>query len=126
MGSPVIARLCGMALEEGIEVSFVQGLIQRLWLPLAPELRPSNWPWPLKISMLGSCDVMVCGRPSTGREKCPIGCWNFAAIVAFGEAVPVARFDRRSPDGDDRSRWPRLRKMIGIENAILWQDGKLR
>jgi len=69
--APVIARLCGMALEEGIEVSFVQGLIQRLWLPLAPELRPSNWPWPLKISMLGPCDVMVCGRPLDRPRKVP-------------------------------------------------------
>ncbi|HNN42331.1 MAG TPA: BTAD domain-containing putative transcriptional regulator [Nitrospira sp.] len=133
--APVIARLCGMALEEGIEVSFVQGLIQRLWLPLAPELRPSNWPWPLKISMLGPCDVMVCGRPLDRQRKVPHRLLELlAAIVAFGgEAVPVARLtDALWPeaDGDQaqenfKKSLARLRKMIGIENAILWQDGKI-
>jgi len=57
-----------------------------------------------------------------------------AAIVAFGgEAVPVARLtDALWPeaDGDQaqenfKKSLARLRKMIGIENAILWQDGKI-
>lgn len=132
---PVIARLCGTALEEGIEVSFVQGLIRRLWLPLSPELRPPNWPWTVKICMLGTCEVVVRGRPLDRPRKAPHRLLELlAAIVAFGgEAVPVARLtDALWPesDGDQaqenfKKALARLRNMLGVENAIFWQDRKI-
>lgn len=131
----VIAQLCGIALEEDIEVSFVRGLIQKLWLPLAPELRPSNWPWPITICMLGACEVAVRGRPLDRTRKAPHRLLELlAAIVAFGgEAVPVARLtDVLWPDADGdqaqenfKKSLARLRKMLGVEQAILWQDGKI-
>lgn len=131
----VIAQLCGIALEEGIEVSFVRGLIQRLWLPLGPELRPSNWPWPVKICMLGACEVTVRGLPLDRTRKAPHRLLELlAAIVASGgEAVPVARLtDVLWPeaDGDQaqenfKKSLARLRKMLGVEHVILWQDGKI-
>lgn len=134
--APVIARLCGTALEENIEVSFVQGLLRRLWLPLAPELRPPNWPWAVKIHMLGKfSSVEIHGQPLEKGRKSPHRLLEvLAAIVAFGgAAVPVARLtDALWPeaDGDQaqenfKKSLARLRKLLDVEAAILWQDGKI-
>ena len=86
-GKPRSLRaLCGMALEEGIEVSFVRAypttVASRLHRSCGPQVAVAA-----QDLMLGSCDVMVvCGRPSTGREKVPHRLLELlAAIVAFGE-----------------------------------------
>lgn len=67
----LIARLCATALEEDIEVPFVQGLIRRTWLPIPPEERPANWPWAVKISVLGGLRIEVGGQPLSETAQSP-------------------------------------------------------
>ena len=131
----LIARLCATALEEDIEVPFVQGLIRRTWLPIPPEERPANWPWAVKISVLGGLRIEVGGQPLVKQRKAPHRLLELlAAIVAFGGVdVPVARVtDALWPeaDGDQaqenfKKSVARLRKLLVVDDAILWQEGNV-
>jgi len=55
-----MARLCAVALEAGVEVEYVLGLIRRNRLvpdPSAPSLE--KWPWPVKVYTFGRFSVVV-------------------------------------------------------------------
>jgi len=65
-------ELCLKALENRIEVSYVQKLIHKYDLyPESPPLHANNWPWRIRIFTLGRFSVLVDDKPisSTGREK---------------------------------------------------------
>ena len=50
----VTVKICQKALEEGIETEHVQMIIRRRGLvPETPPLHLENWPWPVKICLLG-------------------------------------------------------------------------
>jgi hypothetical protein len=60
----VMARLCARALEAGIEVDYVRGLVQRRGLvPERPPVEVEAWPWPIKIFTLGRFEVLLNGEP---------------------------------------------------------------
>lgn len=133
--SQAVARLCGIALQENIEVQYVQEFIPNRWLPLSPDLRPTNWPWAIKIYVLGKLSIEVQGQPLEKGRKAPHRLLDLlAAIVAFGGIeVPITRLvDVLWPeaDGDQaqqnfKKSVSRVRKMLGVENVMLWQDGKI-
>jgi LuxR family maltose regulon positive regulatory protein len=130
-----VARLCATALEEEIEVSYVQDLIRKRWLPLASDLRPAAWPWRVRIRTLGSFTIEIDGQPLARRRKAPHRLLDLlAAIIAFGgQAVPISCLtDTLWPevDGDQaqenfKKSMTRLRKLLGVEEAILWQEGRI-
>jgi LuxR family maltose regulon positive regulatory protein len=130
-----IARLCATALDEGIEVAYVQDLIRKRWLPLAAELRPAAWPCPVKIYTLGKFQVLIDGQPLEKHRKAPHRLLDLlkALVVCGGQEVPVSRFmDMLWPDADGdqaqenlKKSIARLRKLLSVDGAILWQEGKV-
>ena len=109
----VMARLCARALEAGIEVDYVRGLIQKRGLvPESPPVEVEAWPWPIKIFTLGRFEVLRDGEPVRFARKVqrkPLALLK--ALIAFGGRTvredlvmdalwPEAEGDRRA------WRWP--------------------
>jgi LuxR family maltose regulon positive regulatory protein len=66
----VTARLCIRALEEGIEVPYVQDLIRkRRLIPEKPPLHLETWPWTLKVYTLGKFELFKEGQPVEFQKK---------------------------------------------------------
>jgi hypothetical protein len=132
---PVIARLCFMALEEGIETAYVQALIERNELTPDPAWRQAeSWPWPIRIYTLGRFGVVKHGvalRFVGKAQKKPLELLK--ALIAFGgREVSEARLaDALWPgaEGDAAAQALattlfRLRKLIG-EQVIRRQESRL-
>jgi DNA-binding SARP family transcriptional activator len=130
----VMTRLCMKALEAGIEVEYVQGLIRKRGLtPEVPPLWIENWPWPIKIYTLGRFSLLKNGKPLLARGKRPQKPLALLkALIAFGgRDVSEARLtDALWPDtSGDRAHkvfsvtLTRLRELLGDENSIWFSDG---
>ena len=80
------AFLCQKALEEGIEVEYVQEIIRRRRLvPENPPVHLENWPWPLKVYTLGQFLIYKDGQPlrfSRKAQKKPLELLQ--ALIAAG------------------------------------------
>jgi DNA-binding SARP family transcriptional activator len=83
----VMARLCARALEAGIEVEYVRGLIEkRALVPEKPPMEIEAWPWPVKIYTLGRFRVLRQGTPLSFARKVqrkPLALLK--AVIAQGE-----------------------------------------
>lgn len=130
------SRLFAKALELGMDVPYVVESIRKWQLkPPADGNVPENWPWRVKVCTLGKFIVEVDGRPLEKNRKAPHRLLELlASIVAFGgQDVPVSRvIDALWPEvnGDTaqenfKKSIARLRKLLAVENVILWQDGKV-
>lgn len=132
---PVIARLCFMALEAGIEPVYVRSLIERNELTPDPAWRQAEaWPWPVRIYTLGRFGVVKHGvalRFVGKSQKKPLELLK--ALIAFGgREVSEARLaDALWPgaEGDAAAQALattlfRLRKLIG-EAVIRRQESRL-
>ncbi len=133
---PVMSRLCAKALEAGIEVEYVRGLIRKRKLqPDASLLVGESWPWPLKIFTLGRFELVKDGEPvkfSGKVQQKPLALLK--ALIAFGgKDVPEERItDALWPDADGdlahrsfEMAVHRLRKLIGNDKIILLQERRL-
>ncbi len=132
----IMATLCARALNAGIQVPVVFRMIKKNRYPAPPEARHSEaWPWPIKIYTLGRLEILIKGQPLEKNRKASHRLLDLlTVIVAFGgQAVPVSRLtDALWPeaDGDQalenfKRSISRLRKLLGIETVILWQEGKI-
>jgi len=143
----IMACLCAKALEAGIEVEFVKGIIRKRGLlppDIAAESNPQsairnlqldNWPWPLKVRMLGRFELVKDGEPIkfTGKvQQKPLALLK--ALVAFGgKDVPEEQLtDALWPDADGdlahrsfEMAVHRLRKLIGNDKVIQLQERRL-
>lgn len=132
---PVMTRLCAKALEAGIEVDYVQDLIRKLKLApdsSSPEIE--TWPYPLRIYTLGRFEIVKDGVPlgfSGKVQKKPIE--MLKAIISFGgrdvneDQLMDCLWPEAAGDAANlsfRTTLHRLRKMIGIEEAV--QSGERR
>lgn len=133
---PVMARLCARALEAGIEVEYVSGLIQaRRLLPESPPVETEAWPWPIKIFTLGRFEIFRDGRPirfSGKVQRKPLALLK--ALIALGgrRVSEDLVADALWPDAEgDTARAAltttlhRLRGLLGHEQAVARQDGQL-
>ncbi len=131
-----MAYLCLKALENGIEVKYVQQLIQKL--ELFPDTLPlgcEDWPWAFKFCTLGSFKIFKDGKRVELSRKAhlkPIELLQFL-IVNHGRAVEL--------DQISNSLWPeaqgdyahqaldttihRLRKLLGSHDAVISEAGRL-
>lgn len=132
----VMARLCTAALESGIETAYVQRLVrERGLLPEAEAFDCEHWPWPVKIYTLGCFTVVKEEKPllfSGKAQQKPLELLK--ALVAFGgRDVTEGRLIEvlwPDTDGDAAHRalhttLHRLRKLIGIDRAVMVQAHKL-
>ena len=130
----VESRLCAYALEANIEPGHVQRLIRQRGL-LPPEHADESWPWPVRVFTLGGFRLMLDGKAfvSIGKpQKKPLELLK--ALVAQGRSGAVARNIAGllwpDADGDALKKTleitlHRLRKLLGSDNAVLLQEGKL-
>lgn len=132
------ARLCVLALERDIETDFVRSLISKCELA-APEHAPSSWPWPLRLQAFGGFAVWRNGEllAADGKaQRKPLALLQaLVALEAFSEesAVEVARIvellwpdvDAAAPKSSFEMTLSRLRKWLGVEQALRLSNGRL-
>jgi tetratricopeptide (TPR) repeat protein len=132
---PLMARLCAKALEAGIEVDYVQDLIRKLkLLPDSSSPQIENWPYPLRIYTLGRFEIVKDAAPlrfSGKVQKKPLELLK--AIISCGgrdvneDQIMDCLWPEAAGDVANlsfRTTLHRLRKMIGIEEAM--QTGERR
>jgi two-component SAPR family response regulator len=130
------ARLCAKALENGIEVPYVQKLVRKR--NLFSEQPPShleNWPWSIKISTLGGFRLLKNDSPShlsRKTQKRPLS--MLKALIALGgkEVREDQISDALWPEADGdvahesfATNLHRLRKLLGNERALQLREGRL-
>lgn len=130
----VESRLCAFALEMNIEPCYVKRLIRQRGL-LPPENADECWPWTVRVFTLGGFRLLLNGEAfvSVGKpQKKPLELLK--ALVAQGPSGAVARNLAALlwPDAEGETlkktldiTLHRLRKLLGGDNAVLLQEGKL-
>jgi len=132
----VTARLCVKALEENIEVPYVQGIIRkRRLIPENPPIHLENWPWYLKVFTLGRFELSKGDKPIPSSRKIPQKPLAMLKVMIAlgGKGVKEEQLSDilwPQADGDDAhnsfiTTQHRLRQLIGHENAIRHQEGRL-
>jgi len=132
----VMSRLCGKALEVGIEVEYVQNLIQKL--NLVSEEQPmeiESWPWPLKIFTLGRFEIVKDGKTLQYPVRAPRALLTLLkAIVASGSrgVKEDQLVDTLWPEADGdtahqtlKTSLHRLRQLIGDERIVQVREGRV-
>jgi DNA-binding SARP family transcriptional activator len=130
----MVVRLLCHALEEGIEVEYVKHLIRaRRLYPDTPEIE--QWPWPIKLYLLGRFSVVINNEPlkTTGKAQAkPLELLK--ALVAYGgrEVASATLAAQIWPDveGDAAqsaldTTLHRLRKLLQHDDAVIVQQAKL-
>jgi DNA-binding SARP family transcriptional activator len=115
-------------------VATAQELIRHYGLQPS-DLQLEAWPWPLRINALGSFAVARNDSPLATKGKSPTRLLQLLkVIVANGRghlsAPAVAALLWPEVDGDAAEQnldiaLSRLRKLLGVESALLLQDNKL-
>ncbi len=132
----IMTRLCILALEERIEEEYVKKFIlKRDLFPDDPPLEIFNWPWRLKIYMLGHFTIVKDGAPILFSKKAPRKTIDtLKLIIALGgKEVPEHQItDTLWPDADGDAAHvafttilKRLRNLLGSDDAILLRKGCL-
>lgn len=132
----LLAELAADALEREIEHEFCVGLIQRRRLT-PPASRPAHWPWALRIYLLGEFRLVHGGEPLPGSgTKAPTRTLDVlrALAIAKNHACSLHElYEWLWPDADGdaakaacEQALHRLRKLLGLPDAILQREGKLR
>lgn len=132
----IMAELCALAIEEGIETDYAKRLIrERDLFPEAPPLGIDEWPWRLKIYTLGRFAVYKDGaQMQFGRKtpKKPIEMLKLL-ISLGGRNVPENKISDalwHDSEGDAAhvaftTTLKRLRSLLGIDDSILLREGRL-
>lgn len=133
-GDWTMPRLFAQALEQGLEADLVRELIPLFRLK-PPASAPDLWPWPIRIVTLGRFDVYVNDNRLEFPRKLPRKTLSLLkAIIAFGmRDVPEQTLcDALWPDDDGDAAanalsitLVRLRRLLGIAEAILHRGGRL-
>ena len=130
----VMSRLCGKALAAGIEIEYAQDLIRKLNLVPDEQSRGiENWPWPVKIFLLGRFEISVDGKPvqfSGKVQKKPLLLLKALVALGKGEVKAEKLEDVLWPESDGdvahqsfETTLHRLRKLIGHPNALDFSSG---
>jgi len=132
----VMGRLCGKALEAGIEVKYVQNLIRKL--NLVPDERSmgiESWPRRLKLFTLGRFEIVRDEKPLQYAVRAPrVPLTLLKAIIAFGsrgvKEDHLADILWPEADGDTahqslKTTMHRLRQLIGDERALQVREGQV-
>ncbi|WUR16017.1 BTAD domain-containing putative transcriptional regulator [[Empedobacter] haloabium] len=130
----MMARLLCHALREGIEVEYARQLIRtRRLLPDTPEIE--QWPWPVKLYLLGRFSVVIDDKSLTTTGKAQARPLELLkALVANGgrDVASATLAAQLWPDLDGDAGQStlcttlhRLRKLLGLDDAIVVQQGRL-
>ena len=131
----VMCLLCIKALENDIEVDYVQKLVKkRKFEPDRPPLHINNWPWRVKIFTLGRFGLLVDGKPvkinSNGLSK-PIMLLKVLVTMGGRDVSEIRICEALWPDseGDNAhsaytTTLSRLRKIL-VKDALHVNNGQL-
>lgn len=132
-----IAGLFARALAQGIERAWICQAIQSRRLA-PPPTADESWPWPVRVRVLGvfACDVN--GTPLTGdgakAASRPLALLRRLAVQAGHEGIQADVLARGLWPGEGRegrakvleTTLARLRKLLGVPDAIQLHDHRLR
>jgi DNA-binding SARP family transcriptional activator len=128
------ARLANFALQRGIETEYVLTLIERNDL-VAPADAGPEWPFRLRISVLREFALVRDGQPVTFSGKAqqrPLDMLKLLVALGGTNVDSQQLTATRWPDADGAaaktsfdSTLFRLRKLLGIDNALILAAGKL-
>ncbi len=132
----IMARLCAKALEEKIEVEYVQELIRKTRLvPDGDTTANEAWPWPVKIYTLGRFEVHLDGKPLPPRRKAPYQVLRLLKVIIAlgGDGVPMSRLidtlwpDTEGDTGEEtfHKTLQRLRRLLSLDQVIQVREGKV-
>ncbi len=132
----IMARLCQHALQAGIEVEYVRGLIRKRGL--IPDIAlpvDENWPWPVKVTTLGGFSLWLDGRlyKTSGKaQQKPLELLKVLIAMENRSLVHDQFADMLWPDTEgDKARHAlfttlhRLRKLLEHEETVLIQQHRL-
>jgi LuxR family maltose regulon positive regulatory protein len=131
----VIAKLCRLSLDEGIEVEYVSRLIKQHKLLPEPTVAASDkWPYPVKIYTLGRFAILKDEIPIRFEGKAQRAPLNLLKVlIALGgrdvteQRLAAALWPESDGDAAQQSLATslfRLRKLIG-NDTIKRQEGRL-
>ncbi len=134
--SEILAQLCAKALQTYIEEDYVRTVINKSNLvPVGPQEDLDKWPWPMRIFVLGQFRVEVGGKDLVFKGKIqqkPLSLLKLLLSLGGYEVPQDEITDLMWPtaDGDMAhtsftTTLHRLRKLIGIRDALLLKEGKL-
>jgi len=132
----VMARLCEKAVQWELEPEYVQQIIQKRNLALsAPSADREDWPWRLKIYVLGSFRIEKDGKQlaKTGKAPQRLIALLKALIACGGRHVKETQLtDALWPDAEGDAAHKsfsvtltRLRALLGVEGALELSGGSL-
>ncbi|MFQ5736463.1 MAG: BTAD domain-containing putative transcriptional regulator [Thermodesulfobacteriota bacterium] len=136
MRPSVMAGLCARAIEAGIEVEYVSGLVRMCgFVPESPPLDVEEWPWPVKVYTLGRFSILRDGTPLKFARKSqqkPVELLK-ALIALGGRRVSEEQLcDVLWPEADGDTAHQalsttlfRLRQLLGVEGAVERSEGRL-
>ena len=132
----MMSRLCARALDEGIEVDYVNRLVRERRLIPEREARHSRrWPWRFRIHAFGEFELLRDGKSlgvRTRLQRKPLELLK--ALVGFGALhVPESRlagslWPRIAADyayGSLTTALHRLRKLVGEDRLVSMRYGHL-
>jgi LuxR family maltose regulon positive regulatory protein len=134
----LLAELCADALEREIERVHCVGLIERRRLR-PPASRPAHWPWELRLYVLGEFRLVQRGEPlrlATGGAKAPTRTLDVLRALAIAKNHTCSLHELYEwlwPDADGdaakaacEQALHRLRKLLGMPDALVQREGKVR
>ena len=131
----MMARLAATALENGIEVDYVKSLIRRRNLvPDLVSVDTEEWPWKFQVRAFGTFSLQRDEDPTAFRGKHGKPLDLLKVAVALGgreinvERITDALWPRIDADYAHRSfntTLHRLRKLLGDDDAVILQGGRL-
>ena len=124
--------LCAFALEQRIECEYVKRLVRSQHL-IAPSSDIEQWPWPVRIQLLGRFVVHVKDEPLTFAGKGPKKPLELlkALVAVGGDMVDIGWLaEQLWPDAEAvrnvfNVTHARLRKLLPVEDIVLLDEGKL-
>ena len=129
-----LAELCADALELGFETDFCIGLIRRRQLA-PPESSPAQWPWALRLFVLGDFRMELNGAPVNPGAKPPTRSLDILRVLAIAKDHACSLQDIYEwlwPDADgDQAKAAceqalhRLRKLLSAPDLIVQREGRL-
>ena len=124
------------AIEAGIEVTYVQGLIKKnALIPEDLSADIEEWPWPIKVYAFGRFGLLKEGKPlqfSKKKQQKPHS--MLKALIALGgrDIKEEQLTDLLWPDAEGdaahsafTTTLSRLRQLIDIEEAIKYKEGRI-
>ncbi|HEX5686154.1 MAG TPA: BTAD domain-containing putative transcriptional regulator, partial [Ideonella sp.] len=128
------ARLCQAALDAGIETEFVRATIRDRHLN-APDATRPDWPWRLRVQVLGELSIWRDGLPLRSAGKAQRKPLELLALLAAHGGGPVdagfvidtlwPSLDADAPKASLEMAVSRLRKLLDLPEAVLVADGNV-